>query len=301
MKRRSFIANVLASLGASPWISRGESVASAAVPAAVPRAYAFDHVALAGFQFHDGESVWASLAVGQLLDLVREPGNPHDANAIRVHWQGRMLGYVPRARNAQLAGLMDQGLSARARIAGLSRGPSPWDRMALDLSIGEGPVGAMVAVPRETESHSRRPGAPVRGEQGAVVPTGQVVDGRADECVRSTPATCRDVGPGQSSTASAKIAARIDGLRRQQDRVSRPFIEACARHGDEMVEALRPALVGPRPLVETEANRWLRRHAVTILGLVPTPSAEALKAELAEGPPVESWDGYRAIEGTEMG
>lgn len=72
MERRSFIANLLASLGASPWVSRGESAASAAAPAAWPRAYAFDRVALAGFQFHEGESAWASLAVGQLLDLVRE-------------------------------------------------------------------------------------------------------------------------------------------------------------------------------------------------------------------------------------
>jgi len=301
MERRSFIANLLASLGASPWISRGESAASAAAPAAWSRAYAFDRVALAGFQFHEGESAWASLAVGQFLDLVREPGNPHDANAIRVHWQGRMLGYVPRARNAQLAGLMDQGLSARARIADLSPGPSPWDRVALDISIGEGPVGAMVRLPPETGSDSRRPVASVSAEPGYVVPPAEVVDGRVGELPSQAHGMRPFAGSNQPFTASAEIAARIDGLRRQQDRVSRPFIEACARHGDEMVEALRPALVGPRPLVETEANRWLRLHAVTILGLVTTPSAEALKAELAEGPHVAPWDGYRAIEGTEMG
>jgi len=162
-------------------------------------------------------------------------------------------------------------------------------------------VGAMVRLPRETESDSRRSVASIPAEPGSAMPPAEVADGRSDELPSPAHAMRLFAGPDQPFTASAEIAARIDGLRRQRDRISRPFIEACARHGDEMVEALRPALVGPRPLVETEANRWLRRHAVTILGLVPTPSAEALKAELAAGPAVEPWDGYLAIEGAEMG
>src|SRR5689334_23732236 len=41
---------------------------------------------------HDALPIYA-------LDLVREPENPHDANAVRVEWRGRKLGYVPRRDN----------------------------------------------------------------------------------------------------------------------------------------------------------------------------------------------------------
>jgi len=47
---------------------------------------------LAGFQFHEGKLVWDQLKVGDVLMLVREPDNPHDAHAVRVHWNGHMLG-----------------------------------------------------------------------------------------------------------------------------------------------------------------------------------------------------------------
>jgi hypothetical protein len=74
---------------------------------------------LAGFKYYDGKDVWGALRVGDTLRLVREPANPHDANAIRVEWKERMLGYVPRRDNAHLARQMDRGAAIEARITGL--------------------------------------------------------------------------------------------------------------------------------------------------------------------------------------
>jgi hypothetical protein len=51
--------------------------------------------------------------------LVREPDNPHDANAMRVEWRGRKLGYLPRAENRAVAAAMDNGDKVDARIAKL--------------------------------------------------------------------------------------------------------------------------------------------------------------------------------------
>ncbi|MBU3990394.1 MAG: HIRAN domain-containing protein, partial [Gammaproteobacteria bacterium] len=64
---------------------------------------------LAGFQYHAGAELWESLQLGDGLTLVREPDNPHDARAIRVEWQGRQLGYLPRVENAAVAAAMDRG------------------------------------------------------------------------------------------------------------------------------------------------------------------------------------------------
>lgn len=74
---------------------------------------------LAGFKYYDGKVLWDQLKVGDALRLVREPTNPHDANAIRVEWKERMLGYVPRRENGHLARQMDRGAAIEARITEL--------------------------------------------------------------------------------------------------------------------------------------------------------------------------------------
>jgi HIRAN domain-containing protein len=88
---------------------------------------------LAGFKYYDGKELWGELRVGDALRLVREPANPHDANAIRVEWKERMLGYVPRRDNAHLARQMDRGAAIEARITGLK--PRPNGRHSLSYEI----------------------------------------------------------------------------------------------------------------------------------------------------------------------
>jgi HIRAN domain len=74
---------------------------------------------LAGFRHHEAVQVWHLLGIGDSLELVREPDNPHDPRAIRVEWRGHKLGYVPRRDNDAIAWGMDRGDSLRARISKL--------------------------------------------------------------------------------------------------------------------------------------------------------------------------------------
>ena len=74
---------------------------------------------LAGFRHYDGRVVWRDLKPGDRLQLVREAGNPYDANAVRVEWNGLKLGYVPRRDNAAVARQLDRGAALEARIAAL--------------------------------------------------------------------------------------------------------------------------------------------------------------------------------------
>ncbi len=75
---------------------------------------------LAGFRYGAAAEVWSQMRSGDPLELVREPDNPHDANAIRVEWRGHKLGYVPRGENGALAWALDRGEGARARISRLA-------------------------------------------------------------------------------------------------------------------------------------------------------------------------------------
>ena len=90
---------------------------------------------LAGFHYHAGADVWRALRVGDALELAREPENPHDANAVRVLWRGRVLGYVPRRENAALAWGLERGMQLRARISALAEHPNPARRVRFEVYV----------------------------------------------------------------------------------------------------------------------------------------------------------------------
>jgi len=90
---------------------------------------------LAGFQFYAGRELWDGMKVGDALVLVREPENKHDANAVRVEWRGRKLGYLPRAENRAVAAEMDRGGKLAARIARLNRHLDPWKRIQVEVFV----------------------------------------------------------------------------------------------------------------------------------------------------------------------
>ena len=93
------------------------------------------HSPLAGFRYYEARQAFAQLIVGEPLDLVREPDNPHDAHAVRVEWRGRKLGYVPRASNSTLAWAMDAGEPVSARVARLTSHPNPRRRIEFEVFV----------------------------------------------------------------------------------------------------------------------------------------------------------------------
>ena len=68
------------------------------------------HVAgLAGARHRGDALATDALAPGSPLELRRDPGNEHDANAIEVHAGGAQVGFVPRELAAELAAELDAG------------------------------------------------------------------------------------------------------------------------------------------------------------------------------------------------
>lgn len=90
---------------------------------------------LAGFRYHEAPAVFPELRIGDRLDLVREPDNSHDPNAVRVDWRGRSLGYVPRRENSAIAWAMDRGEPLSARISVLRAHRNPRLRVEFEVYI----------------------------------------------------------------------------------------------------------------------------------------------------------------------
>lgn len=90
---------------------------------------------LAGFQYYDGKARWDEMKPGDALALVRESDNPHDANAVRIEWNGSRLGYIPRRENADVARQMDRGAPVKARIVKLTEARNPWQRVLFEVYV----------------------------------------------------------------------------------------------------------------------------------------------------------------------
>ena len=81
---------------------------------------------VAGFRHYEGMQLLDSMKAGDLLELVREPGNIHDDCAIALHWQGKKIGYIPAAINEMLSYLLDaEALSLFALITHLEKNAKP--------------------------------------------------------------------------------------------------------------------------------------------------------------------------------
>ncbi len=125
MLRRAFLKSLTALVGgfAAPAVARANSIAWKTLQTSP----------VAGFQYHNGEALWAQLAVGQAVALIREADNSHDPRAVRMEWQGQKLGYLPRLDNAAVSQLLDRGEALEAVIVGLENSRNPWDRVRVEV------------------------------------------------------------------------------------------------------------------------------------------------------------------------
>ncbi len=58
------------------------------------------------------------------VDLIREPRNPYDGNAIRAEVRGWHVGHIAKEIAFQIAPVFDRGRLSRIRVCGVLRGGS---------------------------------------------------------------------------------------------------------------------------------------------------------------------------------
>ncbi len=88
---------------------------------------------VAGYQYHQGPALEARFAAGQPLTLASEPDNPHDPMAVRLLWEGRKIGYVPRPWNAGIAARLLAGEPLAAEITDFHSDAQPWKRLVFEV------------------------------------------------------------------------------------------------------------------------------------------------------------------------
>ena len=136
MKRRYFLGSLAAAPAVLPLANQawGAVRAGGVQDREAVRDLLIQEGPVAGFQYHDGESVWSHLSAGGPLRLLREPGNPHDRRAVAVYWGDAKLGYVPRVANTAVSQMMDRGERLTARVEHLRESRDPWKRVGISIA-----------------------------------------------------------------------------------------------------------------------------------------------------------------------
>lgn len=67
------------------------------------------HSKVVGSTFCNGQKVIKTLEPGQMLDIIQEPENKYDKNAVRIEHSGRKLGYFPKETAKTFTELLNQG------------------------------------------------------------------------------------------------------------------------------------------------------------------------------------------------
>jgi hypothetical protein len=89
---------------------------------------------VAGFTHYHGPENLEHLREGEIIQLVREPDNKYDAEAIALHWNGLKIGFIPARYNFTLARLIDiQIPELHAEITHIKTESAPWENVAVAI------------------------------------------------------------------------------------------------------------------------------------------------------------------------
>jgi hypothetical protein len=94
------------------------------------------HCFIAGLQYYDVLEVWKFLKISDHLDLIPEPNNRFDHNAVMVVCKGKQLGYIPPSENRHIAKILNAGLNPyEARIQSLYQDNPMFERIEICLKV----------------------------------------------------------------------------------------------------------------------------------------------------------------------
>lgn len=84
---------------------------------------------VAGVQHHDLHKVISDLEEGDELDLIPEPTNKFDPNAVKIEAPDSvMIGYVPKKFSSEIAAAIDLGDDLICTITHLDPKAKPWEQ-----------------------------------------------------------------------------------------------------------------------------------------------------------------------------
>ncbi|MEZ4838839.1 HIRAN domain-containing protein [Flavobacterium sp.] len=89
-----------------------------------------------GFQYYNGPKIIEEINKSGLLEMVREPKNKYDKNAIALHFNHQKIGFIPRESNEMIATLIDTGLlNLQAEITHIEKRAMDWEKIHVAIYV----------------------------------------------------------------------------------------------------------------------------------------------------------------------
>jgi hypothetical protein len=96
---------------------------------------------IAGVQHHKSAECINELSVGTTLEMIPEPTNSYDSNAVQLNYLGdtrlTMLGYVPAKFSANISVKIELSPDLECRISELNPTAKPWERIKVQIGLPE--------------------------------------------------------------------------------------------------------------------------------------------------------------------
>lgn len=111
----------------------------ASIPAALVKQYQKVYLLqcfVRGFQYYEGPNMIHEINESGLLELVREPENKYDKNAIALYFNQKKIGFIPRESNEMLAVLLDTGLlELQAEVTYIEPSAMDWEKIHVAVYV----------------------------------------------------------------------------------------------------------------------------------------------------------------------
>jgi hypothetical protein len=94
---------------------------------------------VAGVQFHQLKQCIDEIEVGEVLDLMPEPTNKYDPNAIALHYysdvknKGFMIGYVPGKQSAEISAFIEIAENPQCIVQKVTPEQKPWLQLFVSI------------------------------------------------------------------------------------------------------------------------------------------------------------------------
>ncbi len=127
MQRSDFIKGIIGFLGIS------------ALPASMVKQYHRYYLLqsfVRGFRFYEGLKLLDEMHKGDLLEMLREPANEYDPNAIALCFNQHKIGFIPKEDNDILSRLMDADVvKLQAEITHLNKEAKAWENVHIGVYV----------------------------------------------------------------------------------------------------------------------------------------------------------------------
>ena len=91
---------------------------------------------VAGVQFQKPglQSCISKMKVGDELELIADPKNKFDPNAVQIWWEEVMIGHVPKTFSAEIAGAISIDIDLKCEVVAISPQAKMWEQCKVKIS-----------------------------------------------------------------------------------------------------------------------------------------------------------------------